>query len=330
MALVRRVRSWGREERGSNVVQAAAVALVAATLIAAMITIGSGSLRPAAERAFSCLAAAITGGGAGCGGGPASAEGPGAGDTTPVSDSGGGEDDGGGGLGGWLSAGIDFIPVVGEVKGLIEVFTGTDLVTGEDLGAWRWAGLAGLIGLNEIKHLRHADEVVDAVGDIGRRGDDINDGRRVFDDPCPIGVTPGKGRGLAAPLLACGRPVDPDLLSELGQQGVKHSPENVVAIARGPDGKIVFLETGKGGRGGAGLAHIIEEHADDFARRGISQDQIPDAVLTAVTEGRIVGTQGRAPGRPIYEFTFNGQTHYVAVSVGSNGFIVGANPASRP
>lgn len=202
--MFRCLRTW-RSEQGSNVVQAAAVALVAATLIAVMITIGSASLRPAAERAFNCLVAAISGGGAGCGGGPASAEGPGA--TTPTSDGGdrGGEDDGGGGLGGWFSAGIDFIPVVGEIKGLIEVFTGTDLVTGEDLGAWRWAGLAGLIGLNEIKQLRHADEVVDTVGDLARRGDDVADagsnaGRRLED--C-FGAAPGRrGPGLAAPLQA--------------------------------------------------------------------------------------------------------------------------------
>jgi hypothetical protein len=38
---------------------------------------------------------------------------------------------------------------------LIEVFTGCDLVTGEDLGWWR---LAGIIGLSELRHLRHADD----------------------------------------------------------------------------------------------------------------------------------------------------------------------------
>jgi hypothetical protein len=329
MALVRRVRSWGREQRGSNVAQAAAVALVAAILIAVMISIGSQSLRPAAARAFNCLVAAISGGGAGCSGGPAAAQGPGNGGSTPASDSGGGEDDGGGGLGGWFSAGIDFIPVVGEVKGLIEVFTGTDLVTGEDLGAWRWAGLAGLIGLNEIKHLRHADEVVDAVGDIGRRGDDLNDGRRAL-DPCPIGAAPGKGRGLAAPLLACGRPVDPDLVAELGEQGIKHTPENIVAAVRDPSGRVVFLETGRGGPGGSGLAHIIERHGNQFAGRGITQDQLPDAIMTAVTEGRIVGFQGSGTGRPIYEFTFNGRTHHAAITVGENGYVVGANPVTWP
>jgi hypothetical protein len=55
---------------------------------------------------------------------------------------------------------IDLTPGVGDVKGLVEVFTGKDLGTGEDLGAWRWAGL---IGLAELRHLRHADEAGDAA-----------------------------------------------------------------------------------------------------------------------------------------------------------------------
>jgi Flp pilus assembly pilin Flp len=60
-----RRRFW-REQRGSNVAQAAAVALVAATLIAAVLTMARGGLAPAVDRAFTCLASAITGGG-GCG-----------------------------------------------------------------------------------------------------------------------------------------------------------------------------------------------------------------------------------------------------------------------
>lgn len=248
MAIIRRVRSWGREQRGSNVAQAAAVALVAAMLIAVMISIGSQSLRPAATRAFNCLVAAISGSGAGCSGGPAAAQGPG------DSDSGGGEDDGGG-LGGWFSAGIDFIPVVGEVKGLIEVFTGTDLVTGEDLGAWRWAGLAGLIGLNEIKHLRHADEVVDAVGDIGRRGDELNDGRRAL-DPCPIGAAPGKGRGLAAPLAAaCIVPIE-KFRDYIFKPGATHGKDHV------------FRSLGYGPEHSEQLARMYQQQALEKFQRG--------------------------------------------------------------
>ena len=39
-----------------------------------------------------------------------------------------------------------------------------------------------------------------------------------------------------------------------------------------------------------------------------------------------MGYQGRGTGRPIYEFVYNGEVRQVAITVGSNGFIVGANP----
>jgi hypothetical protein len=73
---------------------------------------------------------------------------------------------------------VDFTPVIGDAKGVVEIFTGKDLITGEDLGAWRWAGLLGLVGLAEIRYLRFADEggkalrllfkVEDTVGAVGQ------------------------------------------------------------------------------------------------------------------------------------------------------------------
>jgi hypothetical protein len=57
------------------------------------------------------------------------------------------------------SIGVDLIPVVGDIKGLEEVYTGCDMVTGEPLGNWRWLGLLGLIGLAELSLLRYSDEV---------------------------------------------------------------------------------------------------------------------------------------------------------------------------
>jgi|GEM_PF-1806039 len=57
---------------------------------------------------------------------------------------------------------LDLGPGVGDVKGLIEVGTGRDLVSGEALGAWRWVGLLGFVGLAEARDLRHADEAGDA------------------------------------------------------------------------------------------------------------------------------------------------------------------------
>ena len=53
---------------------------------------------------------------------------------------------------------------------------------------------------------------------------------------------------------------------------------------------------------------------------------IPKFIMQAILTRRKVGMQG---SRPIYETTFNGTTHRVAVTVGNNGFVVGANMVSK-
>jgi hypothetical protein len=109
------------------------------------------------------------------------------------------------------------------------------------------------------------------------------------------------------------------LIDELVNSGVKVTPENVVAIARDSSGRIVFLETGTSK---SGLAHIVRRHGAEFATKGIPENQIPEFVMRAVTEGTQVGVQGT---RPIYQLIFNDKVYRVAVTVGSNGYIVGAN-----
>ncbi|MBQ8327754.1 MAG: hypothetical protein IJX86_11870 [Lachnospiraceae bacterium] len=114
-----------------------------------------------------------------------------------------------------------------------------------------------------------------------------------------------------------------NLMDELASSGVKYNPDDVIAVTKTADGKLVWLENGTDT---AGLNHIITEHADDFLNKGITQEQIPDYVMNALENGKIVGYQGRGTGRPIYEFTYNGEIHKVAITVGDNGFVVGANP----
>ncbi len=89
------------------------------------------------------------------------------------------------------------------------------------------------------------------------------------------------------------------LIAELRKAAIKHTPENIIRITKDPSGKIVFLETGKGGERGSGLLHILENHREDFLQRGIAEEQIPDLIITAISEGTIIGIQGES--RIIYQ-----------------------------
>jgi filamentous hemagglutinin len=115
-----------------------------------------------------------------------------------------------------------------------------------------------------------------------------------------------------------------ELIAQLQASGVKHNLDDILGIARLSDGKIVFLEIGNDG---AGWQHIRKQHAENFAARGIPENQIIDAVMAAVINGRILGNQGRS--RTAYEIEFNGAIQYISVEVASNGYIVGANPTRK-
>ncbi|NDJ57636.1 filamentous hemagglutinin N-terminal domain-containing protein [Enterobacteriaceae bacterium 4M9] len=112
------------------------------------------------------------------------------------------------------------------------------------------------------------------------------------------------------------------LFNEMATQGIKFTPENVVSAAKDNSGKIIFLEKGNSK---AGLQHIVEEHGSQFAQIGVSEARIPDVVMKAVTDNKIVGYQGSGVGRPIYETIIDGKKYNIAITVGNNGYIVGAN-----
>lgn len=115
------------------------------------------------------------------------------------------------------------------------------------------------------------------------------------------------------------------LIQELLSKGIKVSPEKVVLIARDPQGKIIWMETGDDA---SGLAHILKNHTKDFAAVGVPEADIPNYVLEAVYQTNIVGMQGKRNPRAIYEFVYNGVVRRLAVQVASNGYIVSANPQS--
>ena len=103
------------------------------------------------------------------------------------------------------SIGIDFIPVVGDLKGVAEAATGYDLVTGESLGNWRWLGLLGLIGLSEVALLQHGDEAADAarlannLDPALRHGDEAADALRHGDDIRRCSPSKRRGRRTRPP-----------------------------------------------------------------------------------------------------------------------------------
>jgi filamentous hemagglutinin len=114
------------------------------------------------------------------------------------------------------------------------------------------------------------------------------------------------------------------LIAELKKAEIKHTLENIIRIGKNPSGKIIFLETGKGGARGSGLLHILENHREDFLNRGIAEEQIPDVIITAISEGIIIGIQGKS--RMIYQVKIDEILQYISLEVSHNGYIVSANP----
>ncbi|HMJ77425.1 MAG TPA: RHS repeat-associated core domain-containing protein, partial [Iamia sp.] len=145
-----------------------------------------------------------------------------------------------------------------------------------------------------------------ALGGGSGAGDDVG---RWADDAANVGddlARPGAG-----------------LYDELTAAGIKFNPEKVVRIGRDGSGRIVWLEQGSSA---SGLRHILERHGDEFLGIGIAREDVASFVFNAATRGRLVGFQGAGEGRGIYEVVWNGQLRRVAVTIGDNGYIVGANP----
>ncbi|MGT2743034.1 pre-toxin TG domain-containing protein [Streptococcus plurextorum] len=126
-------------------------------------------------------------------------------------------------------------------------------------------------------------------------------------------------------LLRRNKRIDFELVNQLAKQNVKYNPDEIIIIGKDSSGKIMWLEKGNNK---AGYEHILVEHGEQFVKQGVSNEMLPDYLMDALTNGKVIGYQGRGTGRPIYEFIYNGQTRRVAITAGNNGFIVGANPVS--
>lgn len=114
------------------------------------------------------------------------------------------------------------------------------------------------------------------------------------------------------------------LIKEAIEEGLKISPDKIVSIAK-VDGKIVWLEKGyQAGDKGAGLEHIFT-HSTEFAQKGIAKEQIAQTVMKAVQENNIVG---QTSSGMVYRTIVDGKVVDINIGIGSNGFVVRANPIS--
>lgn len=111
----------------------------------------------------------------------------------------------------------------------------------------------------------------------------------------------------------------PDVLAiwNIGQERSKSIP--------GLNSHIVWMEKGNDK---AGYQHMLK-HADEFKKLGINETELEEVAKAATTIGDLVGAQGGkrrvGPGRPIFLLIFKDTPLAVAISIGSNGFLVGMN-----
>ncbi len=54
---------------------------------------------------------------------------------------------------------------------------------------------------------------------------------------------------------------------------------------------------------------------------------IIDFLMKAITMGQLIGTQGTS--RSIYKVDYQGEIQYISIDIGSNGYVVSANPTPR-
>jgi hypothetical protein len=121
----------------------------------------------------------------------------------------------------------------------------------------------------------------------------------------------------------CGDPSGPsDLRGQLRKSGAKFTEENVVGITRtAEDSSLVWLETGDSS---AGLTHIMESHADQFAQLGVvGEENVANLILDTLSNEIPIGTVRDAR---IFSVPFDDVEHELAIVVGNNGFIVTAYP----
>lgn len=103
----------------------------------------------------------------------------------------------------------------------------------------------------------------------------------------------------------------------MASSGVKYNADDVVTVMKNSDGKLMWLENGNSK---AGLTHILERHADNFASQGVND--IPN-LLENVLSTSPVKTESNAKGL-FADYILNGNSYRVAYE--TNGYVVSFYP----
>jgi hypothetical protein len=120
------------------------------------------------------------------------------------------------------------------------------------------------------------------------------------------------------------------LISKLKAANIKYDTDTLIEINEDRLGNVIFLERGNDK---AGYKHLLT-HLNEFKQKSVTPAIMPKLIMNTLVEGEVVGYQGKGKGRAIYRSTFfatqnDARFMDIAITVGSNGFVVGANPASK-
>lgn len=207
---------------------------------------------------------------------------------------------------------------------------------GGSLSGCAWAAVAFVPGEKVLQAVKYAVKAEDAIKTGVGAEKLLADLKKIFGEkPSTVDLlNPESFAGMALRIsermtdrAKAANGVDLDLVRKLEASGAKINRSKVIMAVRfsRPGVPVAWLESGNAR---SGLIHIIFRHAGEFIDRGVASEDLPKLLAKALGEGKVVGVQqGAGDGRPIYETVFNGRTHRVAISVGNNGFIIGANPA---
>lgn len=223
-----------------------------------------------------------------------------------------------------LSLVLDFVPVVGTGKGLIEAATGRDLLTGRELAAWERAlGVLPAVGalavLRHVDVLRGADDVAAGARRVGsgaaggppagRRPGDSTGGRP--SDPPP--ARPGDGPG-AGPPAGPRRPLPVGHRTPLDPQ---HTP--LVERYRDGDTRVRRDTAEELGERGA-VQHLQETSGRDIGLLRPRRDADVEPLLELVDSGQAwpsaVAYNGRNATNLVW---FDGQKLLIVEAKGGSG-----------